>query len=285
MLKSVFSLMALVAVLVTAARTGLARGDTPDPAHTARQILEQAMVESNPQRRQDAVVALSLSGRWSEAVSLLTTALDDKDVEVRIAACASLSELKEKQSIPLLKKALGDPVPEVRFASAKALAELNDPVGEEIMIEVLAREKKTSSGFISQQKRDSLRLLKEPGELFKLAAKTGIGFIPLPGVGIGMTSVQGLMSDSGVSGRAVAALLLARQKDRASLNALRGALSDSDWSVRAAAVHSIALRGETSFSADLVPLFDDKKSAVRYRAAAAYLCLQAPRVHAVRRRR
>ena len=59
------------------------------------------------------------------------------------------------------------------------------------------------------------------------------------------------------------------------LQALQDALADSDWSVRAAAVHAIALRNDPALEADLVPLLEDKKEAVRVRAAAGYLRLEA----------
>ena len=56
--------------------------------------------------------------------------------------------------------------------------------------------------------------------------------------------------------------------------ALEDALSDKDWSVRAAAVHAIALRNDPALENHLLPLFDDKKEAVRVRAAAGYLRLE-----------
>ena len=57
------------------------------------------------------------------------------------------------------------------------------------------------------------------------------------------------------------------------LKVLRDALSDKDWSVRAAAVHALALRNQTDALEDLIPLLDDKKDAVSYRAAFTYLRL------------
>ena len=86
--------------------------------------------------------------------------------------------------------------------------------------------------------------------------------------------MQGLLSDPGVSGRATAALLLGRDKDRDTLIALKEALIDRDWSVRAAAVHSLALRNDPSLQPDLAPLLEDKKEAVRLRAAAGYSRLE-----------
>jgi HEAT repeat protein len=55
--------------------------------------------------------------------------------------------------------------------------------------------------------------------------------------------------------------------------ALLDALTDTDASVRAAAVHALALRNDRSVAPKLLPLLDDKKDAVRARAAAGYLRL------------
>ena len=87
--------------------------------------------------------------------------------------------------------------------------------------------------------------------------------------------MQGLLTDPGVSGRATAALLLAKDADPATLDALKDALQDKDWSVRAAAAHSLALRDNPALKKDLEPLLSDKKEAVRLRAAAGYLRLSA----------
>jgi len=82
---------------------------------------------------------------------------------------------------------------------------------------------------------------------------------------------RALLTDSGVSGRAAAALMLATEKDQASLDALRAALKDTDWSVRAAAVQALALRRDPRLRTDVAPLLDDENEAVRLRAAAACL--------------
>ena len=55
---------------------------------------------------------------------------------------------------------------------------------------------------------------------------------------------------------------------------MQDALDDKDASVRAAAVHAIALRNDTGLEKDVIPLFDDKNEAVRVRAAAAYLRME-----------
>ena len=49
---------------------------------------------------------------------------------------------------------------------------------------------------------------------------------------------------------------------------------DKDWSVRAAAIHSLALRNDPAVERDLTPLLEDKHQGVRLRAAAACLRLE-----------
>jgi HEAT repeat protein len=94
-------------------------------------------------------------------------------------------------------------------------------------------------------------------------------------LGAGIASMQSILTDSEVPGRASAALLLGNDKDPAVLDALKDALSDKDWSVRAAAVHSLSLRNDPALKKELEPLLQDDKEAVRMRAAAGYLRLSA----------
>jgi HEAT repeat protein len=201
--------------------------------------------------------------------------LEDKDVEVRLATITSLLDLKNSRTVSTLQKALDSDVPEVSFAAAKALWTLNEPAGRDALVSVLSGETKASSGFITKQKRDALRMLHTPKTLFMFALQHGAYFAPVPGLGAGISSLQGILSDPSVSGRAAAALLLSTDKSPEVLQALQDALADSDWSVRAASVHTIALRNDPALQSDLVPLLEDKKEAVRVRAAAGYLRLEA----------
>ena len=273
-MKKLIHVLSALGFSLLIAGISLGQAVTSPEGERARQILEKGLADGNPDKRKEAVIALSLEGTNGDVFSRLEAALDDKDVNVRLAACASLAALKYKQSVPPLEKALKDKVPEVSFAAAKALYELDQPIGKEVLLEILAGEKKTKSGHLVNEKREAMRMMKNPGGLFKFMLKEGIGMAPVPGLGIGMSSMEALLSDAGLSGRALAATLLAKEKDEATLAALREALSDKDWSVRAAAVHSLALRDQPEVRSDLVPLLDDKREAVKYRAAAAYLRLQ-----------
>lgn len=248
----------------------------PSPQEKAsRDALDKALQDKNPDTRRQAVIALSLIGSVDPYPSDLQSMLSDKDVEVRLAVISSLTDLSNSNRTMLsLHTALNDPVPEVSFAAARALYTLNVPDGKAALLSVLAGDAKTASGFLTKQKRDALRMMHTPKTMFLFAVKTGAGFAPVPGLGTGVSSMQALLSDPGTSGRAAAALLLGKEKDQPTLDALRDALNDKDWSVRAAAIHALALQDDPARQADLAPLFDDKSEPVRLRAAAGYLRLE-----------
>ena len=251
---------------------------SPAPAvardEQCRDILEKSLKDKNPDTRKQAAIALSLVGSTDPYPAQLEALLDDKDVETRLAAVASLSDLKNDRTIAALHKALNDEVPEVSFAAARSLWALQDPEGKQVLLAILSGESKASSGYFAKQKRDALRMMHTPKPMFLFALRTGAGLAPVPGLGAGVSSMQALLSDPSVSGRATAALLLEKEKDPQTLAALKEALQDKDWSVRAAAVHALVLRDQPAFQADIVPLLDDKTEGVRLRAAAGYLRLE-----------
>jgi HEAT repeat protein len=262
-------LISLVVVAGGAFGQGLTNPDR------ARALLDDSLKDKNPDTRKHAVQSLGLVSPTEPYLSQLEGMLADKDVEVRLATIASLVDLRSDRTVAKLSTALTSDVPEVSFAAAKALWVLDEPAGREALVSVLSGETKSSSGFFTRQKRDALRMLHTPTALFLFTLKEGAAFAPVPGLGAGVSSLMGILSDPGVSGRAATALLLNRDPSPEVLRALQDALTDADWSVRAAAVHSIALRNDASLEADLIPLLDDKKEAVRVRAAAGFLRLEA----------
>jgi HEAT repeat protein len=246
----------------------------PSDQDRARGLLEDSLKDKNPDTRKHAVQSLGLVSPREPYLSQLAAMLDDNDVEVRLATITSLMDLKSERTVSALRKALDSDVPEVSFAAAKALWTLNDPAGHEALLAVLSGETKSSSGFFTTHKREALRMLHTPKVLFLFALQQGANFAPVPGLGAGISSLQGILADQSVSGRAAAALLLGTDTGPQVLMALQDALTDKDWSVRAAAAHTIALRNDPALEKDLVPLFEDKKEAVRVRAAAGYLRLE-----------
>jgi HEAT repeat protein len=249
-------------------------------------ILRHSLTASNPETRKMAVVALSLAATSGPLYAQLEQMLQDKDLDVRLAVVEGLADVKTKAAIAALHTALDDATPEVSFAAAKALWALNDPAGKQVLLAVLAGENKTASGFFGKEKRQALRMMHTPRTTILFAVQKGAAFAPVPGLGMGISSMQQILTDPSVSGRATAALLLGRDKDKATLEALEDALVDKDFRVRAAAVHSLALRNDPALREDLEPLVQDEKEEVRLRAAAAWLRLSAipkPRKPAAKR--
>jgi HEAT repeat protein len=249
---------------------------TPGRAATDAQcteILQRGLDAGNPETRQQAVSALSLASGSGPLFDQLERMLQDKDVQVRQAVVASLADVKSGRATAALHKALEDPVPEVSFAAAKALWARHDPVGRTALLAILSKESKSSSNFFSKEKRRGLRMMHTPRTTFLFAAEQGAGLVPVPGLGEGVASMQEILASSAVPGRAAAALLLGDDRNPATIEALRDALSDEDSSVRAAAVHSISLRNDPALKKELVPLLTDDKQSVRLRAAAGYLRL------------
>jgi HEAT repeat protein len=266
-----------VIVLVIAllfAATANSQSGKQESIDRARQVLNEGVTNSNPDVRKEAALAIGFIGQREPATSLVVSLLRDKDVQVRLAAIASLTDLKDRRAIPELKSALDDPVPEVAFAAAKALWAMKQPSGKDLLFSVLEGESKAKSNPVRQRFRDTLRTMKIPKSAFLFVLKEGFGFVPVPGVGVGFGAMQSLFWDKGFSPRASVVLLLAQDPDRATREALLRALSDGDWSVRAAAAQAIALRNQPALARNLLPLLDDKNDKVRYRAAAGYLRLE-----------
>jgi HEAT repeat protein len=230
--------------------------------------------DHNPDVRKNAAEALSLVGLKDNALEFLTPMLDDHDVPVRIAVVATLGDFKDARTIPLLKKALLDPVPEVDFTAARVLYQLHDPAGEQFLLAVVSKESKASSSYITKEKRTAFRMLHTPTKLFTFIAIQAVGFAPVPGLGFGLSSAQGILSDPESSARAASLLLVGISSDPTLPDAVGSALSDKEWSVRAAAAHVVAMHPYPQFRESLLPLLEDKKDAVRVRAAAAYIRLQ-----------
>jgi HEAT repeat protein len=260
-------------LLVTAVIASGGARAADDVSAKAEALLRDALTNRNPDTRKAAVVALSLAAARGPYLSRLIEMLGDRDSEVRLAAVSGLSDTKNKAGVAALQKMLYDDVPEVSFAAAKALWAMGDPSGRRALMAVLEGETQAASGFLSRQKREALRMMHTPRTALLFAARQGAAFAPVPGLGGGISSMQAILTDPEVSGRAAAALLLAQRRDAATLQALREALKEKDSSLRAAAVHSLALTNNPRYIKDIAPLIEDDKEAVRLRAAAAFIRL------------
>src|SRR5580700_3520995 len=84
----------LGALAMAVAAVGGLRAAAPSTGDRCNDLLRQALENKNPDTRKQAVVALSLAATDTPAYARLEGMLQDKDVEVRLAAVASLAEVK-----------------------------------------------------------------------------------------------------------------------------------------------------------------------------------------------
>src|SRR6202051_172600 len=107
--------------------------------------------------------------------------------------------------------------------------------------------------------------MKTPSRAIRFAFDQGIGFLPYGGYG--MEALHAWKKRSTAPTRAAAARELAGDPDPRSGEALAKAVSDKDWSVRAAAIEAIAKRGDPALLVDIVPAMTDRQDVVRYLGA------------------
>ena len=83
--------------------------------------------------RIEAAIALG-NARRDSAAAALETALKDKEVEVRIAACDALGKQANPVSVPVLQDMLTNEVErDVQLAAARALGNIPDPAAVEAL--------------------------------------------------------------------------------------------------------------------------------------------------------
>lgn len=245
----------------------------PDPVAYSWKIVDEAIQSHDPSKRREIVAAASLGGPYDKVFAFLTKAMKDPKVEVRLAACGSLASYKDPRSIPPLKEALDDKVPEIVFCAAQALWAMDQPEGEKVLLGILTKEKGISSSFLSAHQRQVMSTFDNKKIFFGTIFRLGIRFAPVPGLAMGFTSMEQLLKDHKAGGQAMAAIDLSHASDPESQKVLVEALKDKSPVVRAAAIHALAMRGNPSVRAELVPLLDDKADPVSFRAAVAYLRL------------
>lgn len=149
-------------------------------------------------------------------------------------------------------------MPEVEFAAAKALWLLKNSRGKEALLAVLEGKQRARSNAFRREFRKLKRSFSTPKGTMFLAFNYAIGFLPVPGVGVGYAALEELFGEKGFSSRASVAILLAKNSDPATRQALIDALTDRDWSVRAGAVQAIAMRNQPDLQSRVVPLFSDR---------------------------
>lgn len=254
--------------MVLALCAGAASLAAQSPADRAWSILEAGAADKSSDKRAQAVRTLGIIGHSPKAAGLAENALVDGRPEVRKAGATALGVMDCRACIGKLKLVLSDKDASVVLAAAHALWTLHDTsAAYEVYYAVLTGQRKSGSGLISEG-MDTLRDRKKMAEF---GVEEGIGFIPF--AGFGYSAVQVLRKDDISPVRAAAAAILANDPDPASAGALVKATGGKSWIVRAAALDALARRGDPKFLENVIPLMDDKKTLVRYTAAAAVIKL------------
>lgn len=245
----------------------------PRTAQTSRQeaweMLHTASTSEKAGDRAAAVRVLGIMRNDPRALKLAEAALADEKPEVRKAAAMALGEMQSKASIARLYKTIDDEDPSVALAAAHALDLMHDDRAYDVYYEILTGERKASKGMIASQ----AEILKDPKKLAEIGVNEGIGFIPF--ASIPWEAYRVIKKDDKSPVRVAAAKVLAQDPDPASGKALENAAGDNSWLVRAAALESLAKRGDPRALSTVELYMSDEKDAVKYTAAAATLQLMA----------
>jgi HEAT repeat protein len=245
-----------------------------DPANgtsTAWEMLETALKETKPQLRIDALNALGTITSSKRAEGLLQGSLQDKDVDVRIAAIAAVGTMQDPNMIPTLRQALDDPAPEVDFAAAVSLWKMHDPTGINVLYGVLTGERRANDTFMKSGMHEANKDMHDPGTLAKIGAKQG-AYALLGPFGIGLDAARLMAkSNNANSARVLTATLLSEDQSDLTRQEFIAALRDKDYFVRAASARALGRFHGKDVTDALLPAFGDSKPTVRYMAAAAYI--------------
>jgi HEAT repeat protein len=248
----------------------LAFGAGPDARESAWGELNSTLQGNMYHRLQGLAAIGTISSSNERAVKIAIDALRDHDAQVRTAAANALGQMKATQAAPELKAALDDNG-EVAFAAAKALCDMGDPSGREMLVAVIAGDRKDAPGVLTNAVREARKRIHHPEGVLLEGGEDAAGSI-FPPAGMGIVAVKDAFKLRGTSGQASAAEALAKDPEPYAVTLLEWALTDDKWEVRAEAAKALGERG----TVDSIPKLEtamlaDKHTAVRTLAAAAVI--------------
>ena len=262
--------LTLIVLLMTVSSPSMGADDQVQTHSRQRAwaVLNGGLEDAKPNKRTEAVKALSLLSGERSAVKLAIHALQDENASVRTSAAATLGQLHANNAIPDLKAVLSDKDISVVLSATHSLFLLKDKSAYGIYYAILMKDKKSTEGPIQAQ----LDRLKDPKQVAVLGAQEGLGFVPFGGMGV--EAYRAIQKKDSSPIRAAAARFLALDPDPVSGDALlQAALADSNEVVRMAALDALAERGDPGCVERLLKNLSDSKAAIRYRTAATILHL------------
>lgn len=248
----------------------LAFGAGPDTRETAWGELNTTLHGDMYHRLQCLAAISTISSSNERAVKIAIDALRDHDAQVRAAAANALGQMKATQAEPDLRAALDD-TGEVAFAAAKALCDMGDPSGREMLVAIIAGERKDAPGLLTNAVREARKKMHHPEGVLLVGGQEAAGSF-FPPAGMGIVAVKDAFKLRGASGQASAAEALAKDPEPYAVTLLEWALTDDKWEVRSAAAKALGERGTADSIQKLeTAMIADKHTAVRTLAAAAII--------------
>lgn len=226
--------------------------------------------DKHSETRIQALAALGLMGANSRSIGMIENAMQDKDVDIRVAAILAAGQTKAPKATTSIRQLLDDKEPAVDFVAALTLWKMHDRSGEDILTAVANGDRKTSARFMSGITHKMNKQLHDPAALARYGAEQG-AYMLLGPFGIGLTAFEYLHTNGSDAAR-ISAIEAIAQNHTAPIRAeLIEATTDKDFGVRTAACKALARYREPDAVKALASEFDDTKIPVRLNAAAAYL--------------
>jgi hypothetical protein len=136
--------------------------------------------------------------------------------------------------------------------TAKALTDMGDSSGQEMLVDVLAGERKGAAGIMTNARRTAEHKLKHSGGLVLMGMTDAAGSI-MPPAGMGMMAAEdaAALRGKGAPGRVAAAAYVAKEPGPYAVKLLEWELSDDNHLVRTQAAKGLGERGNAGSVAKL----------------------------------
>lgn len=276
MMRGAFSAIAAAVVFTSSAAqtTSTADRQAPDSVRDAAFATLNTALNGSFDHKLQALSAIgTIPGTDERAVKMAVEALHSKDTQIRVAAANALGEMKATSAAPELKAAFDD-TGEVAFAAARALVTMGDPAGREVLVAVIAGDRKDTPGILTNAVRDARKQMRHPEGLLLMGAGDASGAMFGAPAAIPFAATRDAFKMKGVSGRAAAAAALEKDPEPYAVTLLEWALTDSNWEVRACAAKALGKRGNMDSIPKLHDLLADPRDTVRTLAAASIIRIQ-----------
>jgi HEAT repeat protein len=252
------------------------KADQNQALSTAWEMLQSTSQASKPRDHVSLVVALGTMGGYKQAEDMLTSALKDKDFDVRLTAAAAAGATNDHALIPALRIAMEDQAPEVVVTAAASLWKMGDHTGIDVLQEVLTGQMRSKSSLFKSGMHTMNKDIHDPTALATIGLEEGGGMLFGP-VGIAIAAAKVMHpGPTANSARVIAANLLANDPSEANKTALIQTLKDKDPYVRQASAQALAKFQGKQVTEALIDGFDDPKPSVRFMAAASYIRVVSP---------